>query len=161
MSLEIINNLRKAIGVVAAYPEDRFDLGTFRQNQHNCGTLFCTYGLLTESRQFPTIKWGPVLPGYPSGYPFIGSRSENENFWPHPWTTSQKDRQDELFGKKAYGKLFELRGAGIYDFEIFLEQLNTLSDKNLALARLKKQLALYEAEESAKLPTLEYQSEVG
>ena len=54
MNETIIQNLNKAIEVVTNFPAEQLDLTNFRVDTE-CGTLYCTLGLLTTVEYFQNL----------------------------------------------------------------------------------------------------------
>jgi hypothetical protein len=122
-----IENLKAAIAAVEAQPE--LDLNQYRKVT-DCGTLYCVAGLLPTIPHFAAL--GVV--GYIGG---VGAPEL-------PDSRSSDDTLDELFGMfpdgDAYNCLCALRKYGEWDEELLAS--GRLTDKELALARLNKALAI-------------------
>jgi hypothetical protein len=118
----IRENLIQAIAAVKARPEHLFDLDKYIQ-ERECGTLFCTAGLLCHTPHFQGMGW------------------HMEGSYPAVSDTGSFDEQAEIaLGEHTYGRLFCQRGGGYWDGEL-LEP--GMTDKDLALARLHRQLEEY------------------
>lgn len=140
----IVSNLKALIAAVEAQPEKQFDLGRFK-DEGSCGTLFCTAGLATTMPVFQLQGMALRNWGYESWWATVdGVDIDNEDC-----------RVDELFGYEAYTHLFAARSDGKWDEELGLEfedgvfetaeSMARMSDKDLALARLRKRLEEMEA----------------
>lgn len=150
----IIQNLELAIEAVKAQPETNFDLLRFKQIKPDCGTCFCTLGLLSTMDHFR--NQGVVLNAFKQPFNdltayFIPCEVDSEGRETFGWL-------DALFGPDAFKRLFEQAGDGEFDDEHWREAregwYNSLysrgmppedypfgySDKDLALDRLKAQL---------------------
>lgn len=150
----IIQNLELAIEAVKAQPETNFDLEYFRQSKPECGTCFCTIGLLSTVEHFQ--KQGVILHEFKK--PFDGSTGYTLDEQTGPNGESSMAWLDDLFGPAAWNRLFAQAGSGEFDEEHWREAKDdwatslysrgmppedypfNYSDKDLALDRLKAQL---------------------
>ncbi len=123
-------NLIEAIRVVEAEPVLHLDSFI---SEHACGTLYCTAGLLAIQPYFQR-----------QGLRFDGN-------WAVTWYL---DAPRDLFGEDAFDRLFAASEMGVWDDDLIreLEAPNEddeptnprPTDKQLALARLRRQLDLYQ-----------------
>lgn len=133
-------NIIKAIAVLEAIPESRFDLHTFKQ-ETSCGTIACAAGWLCADPHFADL--GMTLS--PS------SRDTFHSFRLHQAGTPSDSCEfaflDNIFGADAFDRLFDERGAGVNDDFIVDENGDDfdLTDKGLAIARMRLQLKQYQA----------------
>ncbi len=138
----IRENLIAAIAAVAAWPENRFDLETFT-GTNECGTFYCSLGLLTTVPHFRKQGLRLRTKERREGASFgVGKEGvEDAQF------ASQATWPDEMFGMHAFYRLFSGRGDGDLDDAIItdldLQRGERLSDKELAIARLRWQLENY------------------
>lgn len=150
-----ITNLKKAIEIIEATPEQRIDLQRYEQ-QTDCGTLHCAAGELACDPHF--IEQGFVLQ----------ETSEHCDikmlFCKNAPDRDAYDGSELLFGPDAWVRLFSIYGTGKLDSEFLPEwtkwyngeepyvseessEPKEMSHKALALLRLRKQLALVETME--------------
>ncbi len=141
---EIKNNLLALRAAVEAQPETNFNLSVFKEeDEGGCGTLFCTVGLACTMPMFQE-----------KGYQFVGYGSS---------LYAERDGEDVMygattdpeFGENSFSRLFSTRENGYWDNEYpsatvhtddwgFTHvQLGDVTDKELALWRLDKQIAEY------------------
>lgn len=129
--MNYIENLKVTIAAVEAQPE--LDLEQYRRVT-DCGTLYCVAGLLPTIPHFAemgVVAYGrggaPVLPGYYGSnialYALFGTFPDGD----------------------AYRCLCASRHWGAWDEELGSDDL---SDKELALARLRKALAIRQGEQA-------------
>lgn len=133
-SLQIQRNLIEAIRVVDAEPDNLVDLDTY-ERETPCGTLHCTAGLLAHQPYFQAqgLRLLKEIPG----------RDHLTIHNPFPTFSN-------LFGILAWDRLFTPRSEGVWDEELIREfeapneddepTQPAPTDKQLALARLRKQL---------------------
>lgn len=131
----IINNLRRAIAIVEAAPEESIDLETYRQDTE-CGTLFCAYGLLAQDAYFQGK--GVILHPAPCG--------EWSRMGPNESLLHQLNKAAALFGPNAFYRLFAPYGAGRLDRTLTDNGKRAMSDKALVLARLRRQIESFGGE---------------
>lgn len=142
---EIVRNLEILIALIEAYPQSLFDLDAFQQVK-SCGTLYCSVGLAASQPyfQFKGLTLSPASDLMVKGKEYWGGMEENDKVL------------DSIFGKDSFHNLFQPAGQSKGDAEhsdydeefgydsdgndIYFE--NT-TDKELALWRLKRQLAIY------------------
>lgn len=127
---DIKRNLEVLLAAVKAQPEELFDLGNYKQYAP-CGTLFCTAGLAASIPFFQ--EQGMELVSHGSG----------GNFSVHVDNThiSYAPKTNTLFGNDAFEELFQPNGLGFSDSTISDDE--GMPDKELAIARLEKQLTIY------------------
>ncbi len=133
--MTIRENLLVLIKAVEDEPEPLFDLSAFEQIT-SCGTLHCTLGLAGTLPHF--YEQGLTLEpkdGIKASCPHIGGADI--------WKPGSWEKLDVLFGEDSYYRLFETYGGGALDSELVDLQNDASNSKELALARLNKQLELY------------------
>lgn len=137
MTTTIIENLRRLIQLIEAEPDHLIDLERFEE-EGSCGTHHCSLGLATQDEFFQAqgLSLGSV--GVLTR-PLIGEHEVS----PFSQVSEGHSRLNAMFGEDSYERLFEPRGDSDWDSGI-IEDDDTLTDKDLALARLRKQLAIYE-----------------
>lgn len=150
-------NLERLIQAVDDQPEDKFDLSSFRIDKKDannvCGTLFCTVGLACTLPEFQSVGFHLVL-------------RDNE----YDREVEQKvyiakvgdvavcsGSADPTFGEGSFERLFATRDSGVLDADHpeavwgiddeWFEIDDSVTDKQLALWRLRKQLAIYKGEQ--------------
>lgn len=128
----IRENLLEAIKAIEAWPEEKLDLEYFMKTSASCGTLYCAAGLLTITPFF--IEQGLYLQNIGGRNAFRKAGDEDTIAFRAPWVS-------DMFGEGAFGNLFATHGQGDLDKELLAD--GYLSDKALALARLRKQLEMY------------------
>jgi hypothetical protein len=131
--MTIVQNLRKAIEIIRAIPDDKLNLGTFRTDT-DCGTIACSVGWLAQDPYF--IEQGLTLVPTPTGY----SLKLGGPYDALVATSGTYYNLDELFGADAFYRLFATRIIGIVDSITLNEVDSDLTDKQLALNRLEQQL---------------------
>lgn len=143
-----IENLEILIDAVEQHPEELFDLSKYKQEK-NCGTLFCTLGLAASMPEFQAQGVEFVKrPEYSSS----DVKINGETAW-------YADTADGIFGPEAFSRLFEPADCGSMDAFLryspgFVEHCDdgdiqhgpNMTDKELALARLNKQLSILKEE---------------
>lgn len=129
--MTIRENLLVLIKAIEDEPSKAINLNSFEQ-EGICGTLHCALGLATTLPHFYTqgLAWGEGRGDLPP-CPAIGGRGL--------WQTGGLSKLDAMFGEDSYDRLFEPRSCGIWDDDL----INWSTDKELAIARLRKQLELY------------------
>lgn len=128
--MTIKENLIKAIEIVSAYDQNLFNLNTYRFIG-DCGTILCSAGLLASHPFFN--KQGLTFPPLALAPRKVGESS----------SMSKGDWTNEMFGTDAYDTLFEQSGFGSWDDQFF-KVYPSIPDKQLALARFKRQLQFYQ-----------------
>ncbi len=143
---EIKNNLMVLRAAVEAQPEQNFNLDAFKTEEPECGTLFCTVGLACTMPVFQAKHYALTLVQDSWRYSGAG------------WFEATREGQDVCdygvtdveFGEDSFGNLFEMRNQGqqddahpSYDFG---EIDRSVTDKELALWRLDRQIAIYSGE---------------
>ncbi len=130
-------NLEKAIEIVSARPEEWFNL-TYDCINVGCGERYNIVGLLATHKFFtdqgmrltkethPSYGLSSVVCGDDLGY--LGYAT---------WT-------DRMFGKDSFNRLFRAHNLGLWDNDMddasYAANDRALTDKELALSRLNKQL---------------------
>lgn len=125
--------LREAIAVVERAPEDRVNLIAYQYEDPECGTFYCAAGLLATSKEFNakglTLRSNHVcdglLPCYKGLFGLVGMNALFQD-------------------NHAFQRYFASRGAGEFDYALLggSNIVARISDKELALARLRKGLEL-------------------
>lgn len=141
----IINNLQTLLEAVKAQPETLFDLSMYTQKQE-CGTLYCTAGLAATMPYFQAQGMEIKGNGHGGIFVYIGGGFITET-----------ERTAEMFGADPWDRLFATYGHGDFDsyfdpeYTDYLEDDDAydapekaMSDKTLAIARLERQLAIYQ-----------------
>lgn len=160
----ILDNLRKARAIIAAAPEHEFDLGYFKRVKHqapSCGTLMCSLGWIASSPEF-SGRISLKLNLDPSKFNELHGEDVYVPFLPHDphvGTAAVLKHLDTVFGTNAYERLFEPRSTGSFDAmhpnallapqtsdddEPLVYEIRDTTDKELALWRIDRQIALYE-----------------
>lgn len=150
----VVLNLERLIAAVEQHPEVEFNLDYFKVdtmdcNGNVCGTLFCTAGLATTLPEFKAA--GFELVARPNHhYPSYSVQVNGDHI------VASEDT-DKTFGASAFRNLFAGRNDGDFDKDhggavsvasddIFANNWKIgehVTDKELALWRLNKQLAIY------------------
>ena len=139
LETKILENLEVLRAAVIAEPEALFDLHAFARIT-DCGTLHCTLGLACTMSYFKEqgLRFNE--------FSFFSPRMEGENH-----TTARSF--DKLFGEFSYDRLFTSAGCGTRDKELgfernyFLYRIGqSMTDKELAIARLDAAIATYKEE---------------
>lgn len=134
--MTIQDNLQRLIQLVKAQPEQNLNLSRFRTNELTCGTCYCSAGLATTDAQF--MKRAQAA--YKAKY--------NEDTYDFLELANILSDDAETFGDNPWDRLFDRAGQGVWDYLIIAEHHKTtaqpITHKQLALARLEKQLALYQ-----------------
>lgn len=152
MSDKIIANLRLAIEVLSAIPEAVINLETFKEAHAKCGSTACAVGWLAQRKEFNE-----------QGLFLVPVSNTDVAFHMHHFTIRDVNKPfrfdesrwqfgfvDRLFGERAFDRLFMEYGGGDWDqMEGWVyynddDEFAGLSHKELAIARLRKQLDLYE-----------------
>ncbi len=134
---EIITNLKLLHSHVQLQPETRFDLQRFKKEKE-CGTCFCTAGLAACIPEFQSMG----LQIYEQDEMFYVSFNGVD-----VWESSGIEK---VFGQECFGNLFEIRDAGYLDEQHLKwngdmwELDESITDKQLALWRLERQIEIYE-----------------
>lgn len=146
----VVMNLERLITAVEAEPEQNFNLSSFKIDKTDdtgnvCGTLFCTVGLACTLPEFQLQEFKLIQQG--QRYKSYHVEVNGEHIGNNPVDT------DKAFGERAFARLFAARGEGVLDKEhpavVGSDAYNDVlidsstSDKELALWRLTKQLAIY------------------
>ena len=116
----IKRNIQRAIELVTKQPESNFSLNSYKA-ERDCGTLFCTAGLLFEQREFR-----------------IQLERTELGKTRCPKTPGLLAHCAEMFGEDCYHRLFCCYLGGTYDHDLFEGPMPT--HKALALARLNHYL---------------------
>lgn len=135
--LEIRNNLLHVLELVKLHPEKELNLKCYKVKTV-CGTLYCTLGLICEDPTFQEKGFSLVESGGGNGLQYYEVKINSAQ----PLDFG-KAFLDSLFGENSHQNLFAPFGRGSYDSEL-TTQVKDLTDKALAIARLKKQISLYE-----------------
>lgn len=131
----ILNNLNEARAIVEAAPADSINLDDYRR-ETECGTLFCTAGLLASSPYFMAL--GMYL------RPIAKKRHDADPTNPR-WTIERQgflgsDMDtwlDPMFGPSAWGNLFTPANTGVSMHKMPPGSTH----KDLALKRIDLQIA--------------------
>ncbi len=133
----ILANIDEAVRLVTEHPESQLNLDAYEQKVE-CGTLYCTAGLLTTSEHFRALGWS------------LHRRVDKGYAWVH--VNGQEitnDRTEPHFGPDANRNLFSSAGGGDFDWKSCLvfdvEDGTGEGHKELALYRLARQRAIVEA----------------
>jgi hypothetical protein len=137
--MNYIENLKQAIATVEAQPEDQLDLTTY-----HCGSAFCAAGLLAVTPYFTNLGMFPAeITGAPNCFLPYGKRLGHWGTFSHlfgPWF-------DDC---APFDVLFNTYRFGAWDGQLINEYHKQHGDvpshKQLALLRLRKALAIREAE---------------
>ncbi len=152
----VVLNLERLIEAVEAQPEVAFNLSNFRVDHAGdnvCGTLFCTVGLACTLPEFIAVGFN--------------LKRQEPNRWDESGDILYRayvndadvffdDSSDPTFGEDSFGRLFDCRDCCDVDSEHPSFELHyanepesegylssDVTDKDLALWRLNKQLAIY------------------
>lgn len=128
----IRENLLVLIEAVTNEPEHLFDLTNFEKKEP-CGTLHCTLGLATTLPHF--YMQGLVMQPAEKERAACPAADGIRAYQPSCYA-----KLDALFGEESYCRLFEPAEGGEWDVELLAPDM---PDKELALARLNKQLENY------------------
>lgn len=130
--MSIRENLLELRRTVEAWPEHLFDLETVTRPAP-CGTLYCAAGLVGTAPYFMEM-----------GYRIVGpvplEQLENTH------SSCLDLTLEEDFGEQAWERLFAIRRAGNFDRDLLQgiwAPVGHINDKQLALARIDKQLEVY------------------
>lgn len=133
----IINNLKAAIAALEAEPDHLIDLRAYIIEHDGCNTLHCSAGLLATTEHFKALGWRWSADG---GDVYIGNRWIGSLNYSDPGIIL-----NQQLGSNAFDRLFHPRNLGAWDFSLHEEGPELLiTDKDLALARLRRQLKEYE-----------------
>jgi hypothetical protein len=151
--MNYLENLRILRAAVAAQPEEELDLSAWRRDSDfynlpepapGCGTHFCIGGLAAVMPHFRALGLEAGTAGQPRA-PSLDLRDEDSTldhfFKPYPGAPENEGT--------AYRHIFSTWGAGVWDSEI-REHWDCYhgvqpNDKELALARLDRAIAEWEA----------------
>jgi hypothetical protein len=128
MTAQIIKNLEVAIDVLTSTPEEKIDLRLFAQDTP-CGTIACAIGTLAMYPYFQTQ--GVILTELPDDCYCVSINGGSISF-----------EGRFIFGEGNMIRLFTVRGNGAWD-DVLLAANPYMTDKQLAIARLQRQLAIY------------------
>lgn len=137
---KVISNLECALGVIKAFPPQNIDLGDFIKEKNDCGTCYCSLGLLANSEEFPYIRF--------QKYGSLRTVVVVPNTQPH------SSQFVNVFGPNAFDVLFEPYGMGLWDKEItntaqpVIQESCGLTDYQLAVARFEFQIEVVKGMES-------------
>ncbi len=136
-------NLEILLGAVLAHPEKTFNLDYFKKDEP-CGTLFCTVGLACTLPYFRALGLSLVRSEY-NRTDFIAMiKDERVN----AYTGTAVENLNAVFGEQAWARLFRPSVDGMWDYELGTidseGDVTDMTDKALAVARLRKQLAIYQ-----------------
>jgi len=134
--MDYIANLKAAIAAVEEQPE--LDLSYWR-TRHTCGTLYCIGGLVATLPFFQAQGMEADGDGAPLAAEF-GYGYAGDSLTHFFGTYGAYDEGDGEIG--AYAVIFTGAGFGFWDHEL---SYPGQSDKDLALARLRRALAYQEA----------------
>lgn len=132
MSASIIKNIDVLIAAVKAEPSKKFDLSTYVQEKPSCGTLHCTAGLAATLPYFKRRGWKLYING-DGGFGVLVKGVY----------VSSSSVVNSQFGDDAWDRLFDVRWSGEFDrfHPKYLD--SSVTDKELALWRLRMQRAAY------------------
>lgn len=136
--MTIRDNLIEAIKEVTLFPEEQLDLKMYVV-ESECGTLYCAAGLLATKPFFQ--EQGLVLETsqftlYGKPHQYVTHATMSEGMYDRTWATM-------LFGVDGFLHIFAPRARGTWDDIFFDDTGDQLTDKELVLLRLQKQLTLY------------------
>lgn len=149
----IAANLSVLLEAVKTQPENLFALSRYSQVKE-CGTLFCTAGLAATMPYFKEQ-------GMELKQPY---KNDVTLVYINGIEVDDLDVADSLFGEDAWTRLFATYGHGDFDadtdsaycdWRLFgrwnnqTEPEHLVTDKTLAIARLERQLAIYQAKVKA------------
>jgi hypothetical protein len=131
--MTIKDNLQRLIQLVKDHPKQNLNLDQFKTSELTCGTCYCSAGLAATDAQF------------------LKRAQENCDIAADFLTLANFLSEDaKTFGTNPWNRLFERAGHGAWDGAIIAQHrkmtAQPITHKQLALARLEKQLALYEGE---------------
>lgn len=133
----ILANLKEAIRVIESTPDENLVL---RQFKNACGTNACVAGWLASTKYFQDlgIKLFKVECAY---QPFrLGSPTHPDDEFAG---SGYFDYLNDILGDDAFNRLFNEAWDGDWDDE-FYEESGKLTDKELSLLRLNRQLEIYQ-----------------
>lgn len=128
---KVLVNLRKARQIIEAAPENEFDLMLFKKEKVGCNTIMCTAGWLASDPFF--IKQGMRL------ILDEGAREREVRYWTLE-TSNPMKLASTLFGPDAFHRLFPTAFCGEWDSEIYGGWEPSMTEKDLALARIDRQI---------------------
>jgi hypothetical protein len=128
MKPTIVENLQAMIDAVQAHPDDQLYLAAW----HTCGSIYCIGGLCAVTPHFTAQGVKPAISGAPALPNLSFTTTLNRLFG----TYLDSDGEEEA----AYWFIFTPHGDSEWDRG--LDPHDALTDKDLALARLRKALAI-------------------
>lgn len=133
-----IENIEILIEAVTAQPEELFDLSKYKREE-SCGTLFCTLGLAATLPEFQAQG----LKIFQCGDAFDVTINDV-----HAW---YEGIAEPVFGPNAFIRLFEPADCGTMDAVLGYDRgwsygSPNMTDKELALKRLNRQLSILKEE---------------
>ncbi len=141
MTTQIINNLKRAIKIFESLPDAKINLSWWAHNRdesgtppaekHTCDTLFCGAGYLATQPEFLDQLRAVYGDSIFNGWTFGG-------------LSNALAKCEEMFGESSFPRLFAHFWEGADDPEI-LDDGAYHTHRDLLIARLRRQLALYEA----------------
>jgi hypothetical protein len=139
LNATVIHNLEVAISIIEEAPADKFDLTHFAEHT-DCGTIACSLGTLAMQPYFQAQGLA-LCEGGTMYSNRLGCRLNGRN-------VLYSEELNDMFGEDAFKRLFHARYSGICDMDILKsctgdDADDKISDKQLALKRLTRQLAIY------------------
>lgn len=131
---KIISNLFLLRDAVAKYEPKLFNLGAYKK-ERECGTLFCTAGLAATLPAFK--KQGMAL--FADGFDWFMVRVNGHDI-------DDDGIADGLFGVDAWRTCFAARAEGKHDGDFPGVYDDEVTDKELALWRLSRQISIVAGE---------------
>lgn len=143
---DILNNLRLARLAIDAFPQERVHLDAFAWNDTECGTQYCSAGILSQDPYFQKLGLALKLQG---GRLRSGDLTLHVDGVPVSSTPNSEftSKMDALFGFNAYPTLFSGKGLAGDDYKLVGYRFLTVRsapDKVVALHRFDCQIARYE-----------------
>lgn len=150
----IKQNLTILLAAVEAQPETLFNLDRYKADEP-CGTIFCTLGLGCSMPYFIEKGFGFIEETLYGGGKLYYASLDGAHVLEVP------DALDKVFGESAWQRLFAPAGCGNIDGEVGYDDESVvvgegawgdpvckpnMTDKELAIARLKYQIKLYSDE---------------
>lgn len=153
----VVDNLEALLAAVEAQPETLFDLSSFRKDT-SCGSNFCTAGLACTLPRFQALGFKLEVTGerYGGGLMYtakVGGLGVYQSVnGEDDYGDEEADVADFALGEGAWQNLFKMSGDGALDAELgyyYNWESNTanMTDKELAIARLKEQIELVKGEQ--------------